>query len=76
MGITLYPIKTEPVEDTTESTANQNSQGIDTGHVTNNTTATTNQADSNNAVSVPQLDDDSMDTDISEFLQFPSQWFS
>lgn len=75
MGITLHPIKTEPVEDATESesTANQNSQGIDTGYVTNNTTATTNQADSNNAVSVPQLDDDSMDTDISEFLQFPSQ---
>lgn len=75
MGITLQPIKSEPVEDATESesTTNQNSQSTDIGHVTNNTAATTNQADSNNVVSGPQLDDDSMDTDISEFLQFPSQ---
>lgn len=75
MGITLQPIKSEHVEDATESesTTNQNSQSTDIGHVTNNTAATTNQADSNNVVSGPQLDDDSMDTDISEFLQFPSQ---
>lgn len=75
MGITLQPIKSEPVEDATESesTTNQNSQSTDIGHVTNNTAATTLQADSNNVVSGPQLDDDSMDTDISEFLQFPSQ---
>nr|XP_022346223.1 bromodomain-containing protein 7-like isoform X2 [Crassostrea virginica] len=75
MGITLNPVKTEPVEESTdpEPTANQNALNSETNQVTDNTMATTNQIDSNSAAPVPQLDDDDMETDITEFLQFPSQ---
>ena len=77
MGITLNPVKTEPVEERTdpEPTANQNALNTETNQVTDNTMATSNQIDSNSAAAVPQLDDDDMETDITEFLQFPSQWF-
>ncbi|XP_022346222.2 bromodomain-containing protein 7-like isoform X1 [Crassostrea virginica] len=75
MGITLNPVKTEPVEESTdpEPTANQNALNTETNQVTDNTMATSNQIDSNSAAAVPQLDDDDMETDITEFLQFPSQ---
>jgi hypothetical protein len=75
MGITLNPIKTEPVEETSEPepVTNQNSQDTDTDQVTDTSIVPTNQVDSNTAIPVPQLDVDDMDTDISEFLQFPSQ---
>ncbi|XP_061197403.1 bromodomain-containing protein 7-like [Saccostrea echinata] len=75
MGITLNPVKTEPVEETVQPdpVANQNSQDINTDHVTDNSIVPTSQIDSNSAMPVPQLDEDDMETDISEFLQFPSQ---
>ena len=75
MGITLNPVKTEPVEESTdpEPTANQNTLNNETNQVTDNTMATSNQIDSNSAAAVPQLDEDDMETDITEFLQFPSQ---
>lgn len=75
MGITLNPIKAEPVEETLEPepAANQNSRDIDTDQVTDTSIVPANQIGSNMAIPVPQLDVDDMDTDISEFLQFPSQ---
>ena len=87
MGITVQPIKTEPLEDTpTEmqdilNTANQNVDGTvnqnnGSDMITDQEMLSTNQNSFASAIGSQNMDnddDDKEEIDISEFLQFPAQ---